>query len=378
MFLFPAPLVKCIKKWLAKLKAIYSDYLFLNQYSFASSFLKDNPQPDLDDVQKRRIDEYWKQFGIKYPDYTWFQMYYGVTGREDPRFIPNPILGYLLYPLYNNRKQVPGWDDKNMYEKLLPENYFPYAVLHCINGHLYTHDWSQVTDQDLELVSKRIFTELDNGEAVVKITRGSSAGKGVKVYRFSSFEELMLFIKKMDSENYIIQKKIVQNAFMKQFNQSSVNIIRIVSWRNGDGIEILSTSIRFGMKGSPTDVTYKNGQEIINAVGINKDGTVNERFVSLPETGAPTPVLSQTQIPNWDELISTVKKLHMLLYPFDIVGWDFTIGENGNLICIEYNIDWPGTIVYQFANGPFAGDFSDSFLSVLKNKKKRIPRSFRC
>ena len=52
-----------------------------------------------------------------------------------------------------------------------------------------------------------------------------------------------------------------------------------------------------------------------------------------------------------------------------------TVDEEGQIICIEYNIRSPGTIVYQMADGPFAGEHTRELLQFLtqpQNRKKYL------
>ena len=62
---------------------------------------------------------------------------------------------------------------------------------------------------------------------------------------------------------------------------------------------------------------------------------------------------------------------HKRLFFHDIVGWDIAIDSNGEPVCIEYNIKEPGTKLYQYAGGPYAGEYTDEFLGFLRDKANR-------
>ena len=65
---------------------------------------------------------------------------------------------------------------------------------------------------------------------------------------------------------------------------------------------------------------------------------------------------------------------------FDIIGWDFTVTDDDKIVCIEYNVQRPGTVFYQYVNGPFFGEHTDKVLEFLKdkeNQKKYIPKRLR-
>ena len=132
------------------------------------------------------------------------------------------------------------------------------------------------------------------------------------------------------------------------------------------------------MEGSFTDIAFVNGKEIANVVGIDNDGYVKDRFVSLDGNSSNPPQIREKKVPSWDKLIETVKKAHQDLLFFDFVAWDFMIDVKGDPICIEYNIHWPGSVLYQYAHGPLAGEYTNKFLGFLKTApSSTIPVIFR-
>ena len=52
---------------------------FYSQEKELKGYLKNIPQPELTTEEKREIDAYWKQYGIRFKNYDWFQWYYGFT-----------------------------------------------------------------------------------------------------------------------------------------------------------------------------------------------------------------------------------------------------------------------------------------------------------
>ena len=346
-------------------------------YNIARNFLKEHPQPEISTCEKKEINTFWREYNIKYPDYSWFVMYYGVTGVHDPRFIPDPILAKICYKYYNFESHIKGWDDKNVYERLVFNATFPYSLCHCINGKYYDNKWNYFNNNSLLHLSEKIFSELEGDiDIICKESCGSFAGRGIKKVPVNSAEEVFCFLRNHKSKNYILQRRVIQHSFFDQFNPTSANIIRVISFRHNGVINILSATIRFGIEGSFTDVAYVNGKEITNAVGIDKNGYVKDRFVSFDGNNDVNPQIKEKKVPSWINLIETVKKAHQDLLFFDFVAWDFMIDKEGSPICIEYNIWRPGTMLYQFANGPLAGEKTDSFLDFLK-KSKKIPLLFR-
>ena len=351
------------------------------EYRDAGTFLAQHPQPELSQADKDEIDSYWRQFGIRFPDHSWHQMFYGVTGIHDPRFIPDCIAFPPIYRHYNDRECIVGWDDKNLYDRLVPNITFPQVLAHIYKGKAYDKDWHYCAPDDLDHVAASIFNETGASHSIIiKATRGSQAGKGVRVIEVNSPDEVKALILHNLDHDYVLQQRLVQSEFMSQFCSTSVNIFRIMTWRHQGEIKVLSTSIRYGVEGFFTDVVYIKGEEIVHTVGVNDDGTVNERFISLRGREEKPEHYHDRHIPNYQAVIDMAKRGHEMLLPFDLVGWDITLDQDNYPVCIEYNISRPGTQLYQFANGPFAGALTDEFLAFLKqenNLKRFIPAKYR-
>lgn len=76
-------------------------------------------------------------------------------------------------------------------------------------------------------------------------------------------------------------------------------------------------------------------------------------------------------VPGWEKITQIIKDNHPLVDNFDIIGWDFTIDKMENPVCFEWNIQWPGTVLYQYANGPLYGNFTEGLFSFLNDNKNR-------
>lgn len=325
-----------------------------------------NPSPALSDNQIKEIDQYWAQYGIKILDYSWFQCYYGVTGIYDPRFIPQDIYSYIIWPYYNNEEFCLAWKDKNMFERFCPGVPFLHNYLRKIHGRYFDGD-------NNFLPTRRAVIDVlrEVGDVIVKDAWNSGEGRGVKKYSINCNEDAERLVNEWDcSDNYLVQELLVQNQVFSQFNSSSVNIMRINSWRNGDVVNIFSPALRFGIEGKTTDVCFINGVEIANVCAITMDGHFGDRVIN--QYGQSRKISDVIQhpdvvIPRWDEVLEIVKESHKKLDHFDIIGWDFTVTEDDRIVCVEYNIKRPGTVFYQFLFGPFFGIYTEEVLAFLKN-----------
>lgn len=342
-------------------------------------FLSKHKSSQLSIEEKKEIDDYWASFGVKFSNYAWFEMYYEVTGIHDPRFIPDTFARFVLYPFYNDVKTYGGWIDKNFFDKFLGVDYIPLTLCHKFKGNFYDVNWNYYSDNQLDALVDLIVKKADGNSIVVKNTRDSCAGVGVKIVRFKDKQDILDFLNRDKRTDFIIQRRLVQHPFFAQFNESSVNILRIISWKHDGKVDILSVSVRFGIQGSYTDVAFIDGQEIVNVVGVDNKGEINGRWIGFDGNNNGI-TLDVKEIPNFDETLRVVREAHLKLPPFNLIGWDVTVDEDSRPVIIEYNVRRPGTILYQFANGPLAGEKTSSLLSFLKDKNlydKYLPKRYK-
>lgn len=347
----------------------------------AHQYLHRNETPKLTKEQILEIDSYWKQYGIKFKDYSWFRWYGGVQNTFSPKYIPNDVYAYIIWPYYNNEEFCEAYKDKNFFERFMPDIPFPEAVLRRIHGRYYDagSNFCDCLKDDKKIISLL----LNAKEVIVKDAWDSGEGRGVKKYQIKTEQDARRLLEEWDSDNFIVQKVVQQNACFAQFNESSVNVMRITSWYHDGKVEILAPTLRVGIKGKVTDICFIDGIEMANVIGITSDGYFKPYMVT--QDGKKQEIArfaenADMRIPCWDEIIRLIKENHPKLGHFDLIGWDFTVTDENKVVCIEYNIRRPGTVFYQYVNGPFFGEYTEEVLSFLKDKKnqdKYIPKWLR-
>lgn len=351
---------------------------YMQSHEFiASDYCEGFHVPDITDEEKKEISEYWAKFGIKIYDYSWHRMYYYATGIRDPRFVPDMVAGLVLYEYYNDKVFEHAWRDKNMFDRLLPDVPLPKAYGKCIRGRLITEETGYLSggDSDYEIFASAIYNALvKDGEnsIIIKNTRDTGFGKSVSKYTLNSEADAVAAISEWKKcKNFIVQECIRQHSSLAALNESSTNMMRVCSWRHGNEVDILFAAVRAGVPGSVTDVCFIDGVETVRLVGITKDGFFadkmldqNGQFVKALPAGVP--------VPAWDKIVNIVKKNHLLIDNFDIVGWDFTVNHKGEPKCFEWNISWPGTVLYQYTNGPLYGDKTEEIFEFLQDENNRF------
>lgn len=130
---------------------------------------------------------------------------------------------------------------------------------------------------------------------------------------------------------WILEELIEQVPEMGQFNPSSVNSVRIPTFKTQNGYEIFGTFMRMGRKGSVVDNAGAGGifVRIDEETGrIISDGHTEqgEVYVQHPDSGV---TFKGFQIPHWKELRELAVQCHNALPEHKYVGWDFALTKDG-------------------------------------------------
>ena len=306
--------------------------------------------------EKEIQDFYVKNLGHKI-DLIYHRYWYSRTGIFSPLFIPSSIYKAHIVGRVNDMRMKDAYVDKNRYENFFTEIKHPKSILKCIDGYYY-HDNLPVDDKD----AVQLCSNLTN--VIIKPSLDSIHGAQVKSISTKngklddgrSIEELF----KSYGTNFIVQDRINQHERMAALNPTSVNTIRLLTYRRGKDIELLYSVIRIGRKDKIIDNESSGGV----TTRINRNGCLERKLYAPPSEG----VLDSTdsgvivegyQIPSYQKVVDVVKAMHFKLPYFDLAGWDISVGENGEPVFIEWNAR---TELSQTAAGPAFGEFTEEIL----------------
>lgn len=160
-------------------------------------------------------------------------------------------------------------------------------------------------------------------------------------------------------KEWVIEELIDQDERMALLNPSSLNTVRICSRWNSEGFSVFEAFVRMGRAGSVIDNVSSGG--LAAAIDI-KTGIVSskgfgkgvEMYARHPDTDA---ALLGFQIPDWDQLMQEVEKIHSLISYYPYVGWDFALSKNGWVV-IEGN--W-GNFLTQYLKIGMRKEFEKCF-----------------
>lgn len=198
--------------------------------------------------------------------------------------------------------------------------------------------WLNVDEASLEEFSR--FVNEMNGEIFIKGKEGF-CGNDVTFKKLDDKEIKPLFSELKSKGNYIIEERIVQKGEINEFNNSSVNTIRMTTLYNPftKEVKIMKANIRFGIKGSPIDNLHAGSVAahidiptgIIFQPGFDKE---NNPYIYHPTSNRQ---IVGFQIPYWDECKNYIISAAMRIPEIGYIGWDIVSKGDGSFCLIEAN-----------------------------------------
>ena len=185
--------------------------------------------------------------------------------------------------------------------------------------------WS-FANKHKKIFAKPINACSGNGARIIEIKSQSDC---------SSIKQDLLVL----SKQWILEELINQDERIASLNSSSVNTIRIPSFRTKNGVCLLEPSIRMGRQGSCVDNAGAGG--IITSVD-GKTGCINyhaidyrgNKYYEHPDSHIK---LDGWQVPQWDDLLKLVKEVHLALPQANkYIGFDFALSKKGWVV-VEIN-----------------------------------------
>lgn len=321
----------------------------------------------------RKKNPYFKKWGFDVSQLD--SEYYGrVSGIKADHYVTRSMAVHYIYPYLDRYDFVPSYMDKNMQKYLLRlpdvniDVKMPKDVVYNSNGVFFYGNGVECSREDaVEIL-------MDYGEDVIlKPSVETFGGRGViKIPRKTGkdrFESLMEEYK----YNYTFQKVVEQHPVMALFNPSSVNTVRVVTYRDFNRVrKVLYACVRFGGEGSVMDNVCSGG----GYTGVDKEtGCLmdRKRYSYFVMDVPMVPDSMPNEIPCWDRLKKVALALHGRLPQLDIVGWDFTFDKDGNPVLIEFN-PRPGVGLQQAVGPMFTVEELDEIMShVSKVKAEYMP-----
>lgn len=328
------------------------------EYYWGDWYFKSHVMPPEFDYKahKKELSPYYEERGFKVS--MMFADYFSqLNGIHSDRYLSMDLYYFFVIPALNRHDFKDAYLDKNIYSTLFPNVRQPLAVVKNMNGCYYRDDEEISRTQAIAAVKAA------GGELMIKPTVETCNGEGVEPITDLGDGALSALFDHYGI-NFIVQEKVRQHPDIQRVNPTSLNSMRLYTFRHTDGTyEFLYpyAHLRFGGKGATKDNVSQGGGTCL----IDSDGRVNDRVYRFKtmqvsslkqETGIDSLV-----IPNYAKVAQTLLQMHRRLPYFDFVGWDVTVLPDGEPLLIEFNLV-PSVEGPQMMAGPMFGDFLDEVI----------------
>ena len=327
-------------------------------------------------AHKKELSAYFESRGFKVS--MMFDDYFShLNGIHSDRYLSMDVYYFFVIPALNRPDFKDAYLDKNIYSELFPQVKQPRAVIKNMHG-VYYRDGEQITmAQAVDAVANA------DMQLMIKPTVETCNGEGVEQIRDGGADAIAGLFRQYNC-NFIVQEKVRQHPALSQVNPTSLNSMRLYTYRHLDGsYEYLYpfAHLRFGGKGAIKDNVSQGGGTCL----IDRDGVVDDRVFRFKhmevsslkqETG-----IENLVIPEYQRVIDTLIAMHKRLPYFDYVGWDVTVLPDGEPLLIEFNLA-PSVEGPQMMAGPMFGDCLDEVIeraaqaqnSKVQGYKKVFPK----
>lgn len=250
-------------------------------------------------------------------------------------------------------------ENKLLFEALLVKNNIPTPKIYfhnLKNEFTYKSDVFKIeTKNEFTAFIEKVFYEEKTEHLFCKPIDG---GLGVNIFVIDKKNHREMadnLINLVFSKSFIFQELILQHDVLKKVNQSSINSLRVVSYKNEKNeVEILSGFIRMGRKGAIVDNAHAGGIVVpfnketgkLCAEGLQLIDNGGGVFYKHPDTGI---IFDNFQIPHYGQVKELVKEASSL-FKFPFLGWDVAITPNGPVI-VEVNHDFHLLLSDRMENG---------------------------
>lgn len=324
--------------------------------------------------EKNDIQDYWVKCGYGKIPLFWHRKYKAYSGKLDKRFFPEYLFTTKLEPIGNKDSITSVLSDKNLidfiFEKALIENSgikTPTTVGGCSSGFYF--------DNSREPVSMDLFLEIMKrytGYCIIKPSVGESSGHGVRLLNLEmgggdliSGDSIEKIIQGYGTD-FIIQERLKECEDWAVLNPSSLNTVRIITYRVSGEIHATDAIMRIGRNGSYLDNAHAGGMYI----AVNKDGTLHKyaqvygfgnRYDKHPDSGIE---FGNHKISHMSKVREAALKLHRCLPSIGFVNWDFIVNDEGDVVVIEANLSCGSVWLIQNTHGK--GVFGDDTPEMIK------------
>ncbi|MEO6533016.1 MAG: sugar-transfer associated ATP-grasp domain-containing protein [Pseudolysinimonas sp.] len=162
-------------------------------------------------------------------------------------------------------------------------------------------------------------------------------GHGVEKVEASTIGDVEAFISRaLEARQFLLEECLVQHLELARLNPSSVNTLRLITFRKDGDVHLLAAALKIGNGGAIDNFSDGGMYTMVDDGGSTLspafDGA-GHTFVEHPGSGVTIPGF---QVPLFREAVALVSKTAAVVAEIPYVGWDVAIRAEGPVL-IEGN-----------------------------------------
>lgn len=345
--------IKSLLKKIVKSYISYRNYKECgNQFSVN---IKKNGFENTKAVGEDDYIKFWRQFSNLVDPYSY--RFYSHYLKENKRIIPGGLGNAYIEKYLNPERYRTFYSDKNLYNQYLhPETAVPQTIICRINGGELLDRNFQLAKMGSKIVSyessaEEVASYIGDIESVVlKPSIDSKGGSGVKLFKkknglyISNNQEVLTggFLLRY-GRDFIVQETISQHPFFSQFNPTSVNTMRLCTYRSvcDEEVILFGAALRIGAKGSIADNTHNGGRIVGIDIATGKLGHTTFGEYRRPYDCWNDIDFKESEflVPYWDAIVEFAKSIASQNHHMRLISLDIALKNDNKPILIEYNVN---------------------------------------
>jgi hypothetical protein len=371
-----------LRKVYKKYGDLMSFYLSYYYSRWCRDIIKRN---GLDIARKKGEEQYiqkWKQLS-KNVNPNYYRIFSNYI-KPSPNIVPEDICHNIIEHIFNPAKHRPYYADKNMFDQILHKSFLPTTLLRNINNAYLDKDYNYIkltNDKDLDYYIR------GNNSIIIKPTVNSSSGRNIDLFTKQEdgqykhiTNEAFLSIKYLTekySQNFIIQEKLEQHDYLANFNGTSINTLRFLTYKSvkTNKAAVTSAILRIGGSGAFIDNAHAGGV----FVGVDSDGNLGK--YACDQFGKKYNDFNGNnfdknffKIPHYEAAVDFAQKVANKVIHHRILALDIVITKDGSPKLLEYNIDSLSTWLFQFTISSAFQDYTDEIIEYCSMHKHEIEK----
>lgn len=307
----------------------------------------------------REISPYFDRRGF-YVSMMNAAFYSAVNGIVSDRYLSADLYFLYIVPCLNRMEFRKAYCDKSFYPVLFRGVRQPETVVRFASGRFFDGEGRCVDRASAEKLCLQ-----EPGRLIVKPSIDSGEGVGVDLADPSEEGSVTRAVEAhLKDAGFVVQRFLNQHELMAKLNPTSLNTMRLFTYRRpgGELVPIKKQNfIRVGGKGAWRDNVSTGG----GFAHIADDGgvcdTVFGGLSTRNRTFSEAFGMEAFRLPFYDKAVDFVLDLHSRLPYFDSIGWDVAVAEDGEPVLVEYNLD-ANLRSAQIVGGPMYGEYIDEVM----------------